>query len=61
MVNLVQSHLLDRSEAVVLRGLRESGLREGTDFTIREYWELTGRSVGEKGSIWRAEGRNAAP
>ena len=37
MVNLVQSHLLDRSEVGVLRGLRESGLIEGTDFTIRKY------------------------
>ena len=37
MINLVQSHLLDRSESGVLRGLRESGLIEGVDFTIRNY------------------------
>lgn len=36
-INLVQSHLLERSEAGILRGLRESGLIEGTDFTMRDY------------------------
>lgn len=37
MVNLVQSRLLELGEAGVRRGLRASGLVEGTDFTIRQY------------------------
>lgn len=36
-INLVQSHLLERSEAGILRGLRESGLIEGSDFTVHDY------------------------
>ncbi|MCX6985007.1 MAG: ABC transporter substrate-binding protein [Lentisphaerae bacterium] len=37
MVNLVQNPPLEAAEAGVLRGLRESGLNENEDFTLKRY------------------------
>ncbi|MDD4016797.1 MAG: ABC transporter substrate-binding protein [Kiritimatiellae bacterium] len=37
MVNLVQNRMLELGEAGFLRGLREAGLSEGVDFTLRRY------------------------
>ncbi len=37
IVNLVQNLTLEAAEAGVLRGLRESGLREKEDFTLKRY------------------------
>lgn len=37
IVNLVQNSMLELGEAGLLRGLRESGLTEGADLTIRRY------------------------
>jgi ABC-type uncharacterized transport system substrate-binding protein len=37
MVNLVQNPPLEAAEAGVLRGLRESGLKEKEDFTLKRY------------------------
>lgn len=37
LVNLVQSRVLELGEAGILRGLREAGLAEGVDFSLRRY------------------------
>ena len=37
LVNLVQAHDLDEAEKGMWRGLRESGLAEGTDFVVRRF------------------------
>lgn len=37
MVNLVQTPILEASEAGVLRGLKSAGLSEGTDFVLRKF------------------------
>ncbi len=37
MINLVQSRVLDLGESGYVRGLRESGLVEGVDFTLHRY------------------------
>ncbi len=37
MINLVQSRVLDLGEAGFVRGLREAGLVEGTDYTLHRY------------------------